>query len=157
MRRLVMTILLAGLMTGWANAQEVTSELTATPEQKEILKIEHEKVKAMQMGGSVAADWFDNIETDTLAQTMPDGRTITKTQHIAEYRTNAFKAILHDHYDYNVRIFNGDTAVVTYLGYDIDVLNGKSSGYTHNVTTDVFVKRDGKWRTAVHHVTRLPG
>lgn len=136
-------------------AQQVTAEQTATPEEKEILKIEHEKIRAMQAGGSVAADWFDHIEADGLAQTMQDGRTLTKAQHVAEYRTNAFKAIVHDHYDYRVRIYNGNTAVVTYLGYDIDELNGKSSGYAQNETTDVFVKENGKWRTVVHHVTRV--
>ena len=156
MRTILLSRLLAVALVGSVQAQEITSESTATPEQKEILKIEHDKVKALYEGGSVAADWFDRMEDDGLAQTNADGSTLTNAQHVAQRRSGDHKSLFQDHYDYRVRIYNGNTAVVTYLAYGITVSKGKPSSYVHVATTDVFVKQDGAWRTVVHANTFIP-
>jgi hypothetical protein len=159
MQRFFLTVMLVISMVGLVKGQELTSERTATPEQKEILRIEHEKLRAFYEGldkPSIAADWLEHNETDDLAMTNSDGSTLTKAQHVAVRRSGEHKSLFQDHYDYKVRIYNGNTAVVTYLAYGITTTRGKLSGYIKWATTDVFVKLDGEWHTVVHHESRIP-
>jgi len=56
--------------------------------------------------------------------------------------------------DFRVRVY-GDSAVVTALTRT----NGKFMGQefsTQERATDVFVKRDGRWKCVLTHLTRFP-
>jgi hypothetical protein len=167
MRRLLLSILLAVPWFGSVKAQKLTAERTATVEEREILEIEHDRIRATAEGGSVAADWYDNHWVDDIAITLQDGATPTKAQWAAQFRSEGFKVLFQDHYDYQVRLYNGDTAVVTYLGWARSgmglkptALLGKNTKYLntyhHSAITDVLIKQDGKWRVVVHHVTTIP-
>src|ERR1700722_15008189 len=167
MRRMSLSIFLVVALVGLAAAQKLTGERTATADEKQILEIEHDRIRATAEGGSVAADWYNNYWVDDIAITLENGNMPTKAQWAAQFRSEGFKVLFQDHYDYQVRVYNGDAAVVTYLGWarsgmglKPNALLGKDvkylNSYHHSAITDVFVKQGGKWRVVVHHVTTVP-
>jgi hypothetical protein len=98
---------------------------STTAAEEEILKIEKEKVKILLAGSSTAADWFERMEDDRLTYIAPFRGRVTKAQYVAQYRTGEFKVHASDHHDFRVWIFNGDTAVVTYLTSNTNEIKGK--------------------------------
>ena len=172
MQSVFLSLLVSVLIIGSAHAEDLTSERSATADEKEILNIEHDRIRIAAIGGSVGADWWDQMEDDGIALIFADGTVITKAQHVAEWRTGGFKALFMDLYDYHVRIYNGNTAVVTYLAWAMSGMGLKTisldnphmgdkntvkylNSYHHGALTDVFVKEAGKWRMVVHQVSPI--
>jgi len=56
--------------------------------------------------------------------------------------------------DIKVRVY-GDTAVATYSETDDAVINGERSSITM-ITTDTFVKMDGRWKEVAEHSSAVP-
>ena len=155
MQRVLLGILLAISLVSSLEAQETTRERTPTAAEKEILKIEQEKIKAMLDGGSVAADWFEHMEDDRLTYIAPFRGSLTKAQYVTQYQSGEFKVHSSDHFDFNVRVYNENTAVVSYLTHNTNEIKGKVHSDTHAAATDVFVKENGMWRHVVHQVTLI--
>jgi len=91
----------------------------------------------------------DDLLADDYIGTAPDGRRLTKTQTLDEFRAGAFKSESMVVDRIKVRVF-GDTAIVTldqteksrYQGRDII---GRSKW------TDIYMKRNGKWQLVANH------
>lgn len=145
MQRFVLAALLAIWSVGLVNAQEISGQ-KAQETKAEILKLEHEKVRALERGGSVAADFLALHDADDIAYTGPNGSAVSKAALVAQWRSGIRKVMHMHHYDYHIRIYaNGDVAVVTYLGKD--TMNDRP--YT---TTEALIRQHGMWRTIVHDV-----
>jgi uncharacterized protein DUF4440 len=156
MQKVLFTVLMAISLVAIVKARQVTDEGAASAEQREILKIEQDKLKAMLAGGSVAAEWFDRMEDDRLTYIAPFRGRVTKAQYVDQYRSGTFKVHSSDHHDFHVRVYNGNTAVMTYLTHNTNEINGQIHGDTYAAATDVFVKIGGAWRHVVHQVTLIP-
>jgi hypothetical protein len=146
MRTSILSILLTVSLAGFGKAQ-TDEEVKET-----ILKLEHEKVQALEKGGSIAADWFDRFYADDLVCVGSGfGGVCTKAQVVAEHRSGERKLRSVHHDGYRVHVY-GNTAVLTFRGDNIMERNGQIlTGLLQ--TTDVYVKQDGQWRIVAHLVT----
>ena len=101
-------------------------------------------------------DWetVDAILDDGWAVTDPSGRVLTKAQVMSEAKSGERKLDSGAIDDVSVRTF-GDCAVVT----GRTTASGTYQGNQVTVRlrfTDVFIKRDGRWRAVASQATLLP-
>jgi ketosteroid isomerase-like protein len=122
---------------------------TSTAE-AELLKLEEAFAEAIVkndlegLGRLVADDW---IIID------PNGEIVDRTRFFEVIKSGALTHDMMESEDFRVRAY-GDSAVVT----GITRTKGKFMGRefsTQERATDVFVKRDGRWRCVVSHLTRF--
>jgi ketosteroid isomerase-like protein len=118
--------------------------------EEELLKIEEEFAEAIVkndvegLGRLVADDW---IIID------PNGEIVDRTRFIEVIKSGALTHDMMESEDFRVRVY-GDSAVVT----AITSTKGKFMGQefrTQERATDVFVKRDGRWRCVLTHLTKF--
>ena len=118
--------------------------------EEELLKIENEFAEAIVrndlegIGRLVADDWII-IE--------PDGGIVDRARFFEVIKSGALTHDTMESEDLRVRVY-GDSAVVT----AVTRTKGKFMGQEFNTqerATDVFVKRDGRWRCVLTHLTRV--
>src|SRR4029453_9625810 len=119
--------------------------------EEELLKLEATFAEAIVkndlegIGRLVADDW---IIID------PNGEIVDRTRFFEAIKSGALTHDVMESEDFRVRVY-GDSAVVT----GITRAKGKFMGQefrTQERATDVFVKRDGRWRCVLTHLTRFP-
>ena len=119
--------------------------------EEELLKMENEFAEAIVrndlegIGGLVTDDWII-IE--------PDGGIVDRKRFFEVITSGALTHEKMESEDLRVRVY-GDSAVVT----AVTRAKGKFMGQgfsTQERATDVFVKREGRWRCVLTHLTRLP-
>ncbi len=96
---------------------------------------------------------IDRIVAEDCIFTVPDGRTLTRTQVNEELRAGVWVPESLAYENMKVRVF-GDAAVVTAVQIEKSKSNGKDSSGSY-LFTDVFVKRDGRWQLVAEHGSRL--
>jgi ketosteroid isomerase-like protein len=130
-----------------AGASPAIAQVGAGENVEELLaKKERDWANAL-VKGDIA--FTEDLLADDYVGTAPDGRRLTKTQTLDEFRAGAFKSESMVVDRIKVRVF-GDTAVVTldqteksrYQGRDII---GRSKW------TDIYMKRNGKWQLVANH------
>ena len=158
MRTMLLATLVAALLVGLAKAQEAAGE-TAEQVTKAILKLEVEKVKAVQstVGSSpYMADWFDHVMVNEVAYTGADGKVLTKAQWIDGWRSPQHKMLSIHQFDHRVKVYgdggDGTTVVVTFIN-DVSREVGRKQDSLHSRATDVWVKMDAAWRVVAVHIT----
>ena len=118
--------------------------------EEELLKVENEFAEAIVrndldgLGRLVADDW---IIID------PDGGIVERARFFEVIKSGALSHEMMESEDCRVCIY-GDSAVVT----AVTRTKGKFMGQefsTEERGTDVFVKRDGRWKCVLTHLTRL--
>ena len=119
--------------------------------EEELLKVEKEFAETIVnndlegLGRVVADDW---IIID------PNGEIVDRARFFEIIKSGSLTHEIMESDDLRVRIY-GDSAVVT----AITRTKGKFMGQefsTQERATDVFVKRDGRWRCVITHLTRFP-
>jgi hypothetical protein len=151
MPRTLSLILILFTFVGFLDAQGIAQQKTATVEQKEIVTIERQQLKALLAGGSIAADWFNSMFSDDIAYTGTNGQIFTKARLQEEYRTGKQLTRSAHHKDYRVVAYKSAT-IVAYTTDDVMERDGKlSSGAA--ISTDVFVKQNGAWQIVNHQST----
>ena len=119
--------------------------------EEELLELEKEFAEAIvkndlqRLGRLVADDW---IIID------PNGEIVDRARFFEVIKSGALTHETMESEDLRVRIY-GDSAVVT----AVTRTKGKFMGQefsTQERATDVFVKRDGRWRCVITHLTRFP-
>jgi ketosteroid isomerase-like protein len=122
-----------------------------TGAEEELLKLEEAFSEAIVkndlegIGRLVADDW---IIID------PNGEIVDRTRFFEVIKSGALAHDTMESEDFRVRVY-GDSAVVT----AVTRTKGKFMGQefsTQERATDVFVKRDGRWRCVLTHLTRFP-
>jgi ketosteroid isomerase-like protein len=125
-------------------------EAAGTDMEEELLKLEKEFAEAIVkndlegLGRLVADDW---IIID------PNGEIVDRTRFFEVIKSGALTHHMMESEDFRVCVY-GDSAVVT----AITSTKGKFMGQefsTQERPTDVFVKRDGRWRCVLTHLTRF--
>jgi hypothetical protein len=142
-------------LAGPGKAQGATMERSETDEEvkETILKMEHDRVENLKVGGSVIADWIDHHFADDVVCMGSGGAggACTKAELMSEHRSGARKLRSVHHYDYAVHV-HGNTAVLTFRGDNIMERGGKTlTGVVQ--TTEFWVKQDGMWRIVAHLVS----
>jgi ketosteroid isomerase-like protein len=116
-----------------------------------LLKVEKEFAQAIVsnnlegIGRLVADDW---IIIDS------DGGIVDQTRFFEVIKSGALTHDMMESEDLRVRVY-GASAVVTGLTRTKGKFMGQEFS-TQERATDVFVKRDGRWRCVLTHLTRLP-
>ena len=119
--------------------------------EEELLKVEKEFAETIVnndlegLGRVVADDW---IIID------PNGEIVDRARFFEIIKSGSLTHEIMESDDLRVRIY-GDSAVVT----AVTRTKGKFMGQefsTQERATDVFVKRDGRWRCVITHLTRFP-
>ena len=138
---------------GQGQAQGTTMDRSAADEESRetILKMEHDRVEYLKVGGSVIADWIDRVYSDdVVCMGSGGGGACTKAEIMAEHRSGERKLRAVNHHDYAVHV-HGNTAVLTFRGDNVMERKGKT--FTVSVqTTEFWVKQDGMWRIVAHLV-----
>jgi ketosteroid isomerase-like protein len=91
----------------------------------------------------------EDLLADDYVGTGPDGRRLTKTQTLDEFRSGAFKSESMFVDGIKVRVF-GDTAVVTLDQSEKSQFQGKNVR-GRSKWTDTFIRRNGKWQLVASH------
>lgn len=130
-----------------AGASPAIAQVVAGENVEELLaKKERDWANAL-VKGDIA--FTEDLLADDYVGTAPDGRRLTKTQTLDEFRAGAFKSESMVVERIKVRAL-GETAIVTldqteksrYQGRDII---GRSKW------TDIYMKRNGKWQLVANH------
>jgi beta-alanine degradation protein BauB len=106
---------------------------------------------AAMLAGDVAK--IENIVADDWSMTDPGGQRQTRAQALDDLRSGALKFESSTPGEMKVTVY-GDTAIVTGSSKDKGTYKGMDISGDY-VFTDVFVKRDGKWRAVSTQVTRV--
>ena len=150
MKRIAFAVCVVFLFAVGAQAQ--------TPAQTETGKVEQELIKLENgwaeniLKNDIA--FFDRILADGYTEADSEGNVNTKSQYIANFKSNTFvvtSAVLDD---INVRVY-GDTAVVTGRNTMKGQYKGKDDSGQYR-WTDIWVKRDGRWQCVAGHGSRIP-
>jgi hypothetical protein len=150
MRKILLSMLLAGSLAGVVKAQQATGA-KAEEAKKDIIRIEDEKVGGLLRGGADPVDWLKKYDADDVVATEGDGKTIqAKAIGIAKTQ-KGITVLTMIQRDENMRVYgNGTTVVITYRGCGNVDISGKVTTQ-HLKFADVWAKQDnGAWLRIVH-------
>jgi len=119
--------------------------------EEELLKIEEEFAEAIIKND---LEGIGRLVTDDWIIIDPNGEIVDRTRFIEVIKSGALTHDMMESEDFRIRVYR-DSAVVT----AVTRTKGKFMGQefsTQERATDVFVKRDGRWRCVLTHLTRLP-
>ena len=124
---------------------------TPTDESAAVLQAEREGCAAYLHGdaGKIA-----NFLTDDYTLTNSKGEITTAADDIEDAKSGRVHYDVFENYDMKVRVYGGDTAIVT----GKTKIKGNAQGKPIDIIvqfTDRFVKQSGRWRLATGHVSRL--
>ncbi len=128
-----------------------TQQRQGTGDEQRLLQLERDWAQAMIKGD---VGFMERTAHPDYTFVSPDGRLVTRSEDLADLKSGAYKAESATVDDVKVRVYGGDTAVVTgrtvlkgtYKGQDI------SGEYRF---TDTFVKDKGEWRCVATQSTRV--
>jgi ketosteroid isomerase-like protein len=120
--------------------------------EEELLKVEKEFAKTIV---SNDLEGLGRLVTDDWIIIDPNGEVVDRARFFEVIKSGALTHDIMESEDLRVRVY-GDSAVVT----AVTRTKGKFMGQefsTQERATDVFVKRDGRWRCVLTHLTRFTG
>ncbi len=142
----LMTVCFLLLFTCVAYSQEVKKESSV---EAELIALENAWAKAY-VDRDVKT--LDRLEADDWFCTTADGKMITKAQDIADVSSGTYQATEFKMSELKVRVY-GDTAVITGRQTEVATMAGKDASDQFRVT-DVWLKRNGQWRSIATHLSR---
>ena len=137
---LVLALVLTLAQSNAGSTAEVTRELT---------RLEQQLAASWQAGDCVAWSAMLAPEWSVIHIT---GAVVTRAEALEMCRAPAVPIVAFEIDDISVRVF-GDAAVVT--GRSRVATGGASPGQITLRFTDVFIRRDGRWRVVASHATRM--
>ena len=135
----------------FASAAASSSARDAAQDEREIRRVEAQLCQAFEKGDS------DTLRKDldaTFTLTSSAGVVTDFAQNVAEVAQRDPAYDMFRNHDQKVRLY-GDSAIVT----GITTIKGQSGGKTFEGDfqfTDTWVHRDGHWKLAASHASRLP-
>ena len=131
----------------------VVAALAQTPsdEGAAVLQAERDGCVAYLHGD---ADNIAKFLTDDYTLTNSKGEITKAADDIEDARSGRVHYDVFENYDMKVRVYGGNTAIVT----GKTKVKGNAQGKPIDIIvqfTDTFVKHDGRWRLAAGHVSRL--
>ena len=119
-------------------------------DKKAILQIENDWAQAMVDGDGA---WFKKTLTDDFKNVLPEGQVWDRDKFADAWTTGLIDCSKSEIEELDVRFF-GDTAIVIGQGKVAGIASGKTFEHTEK-WTDVYVKRDGGWKSVSCHVCTL--
>jgi len=119
--------------------------------EEELLKLEKVFAEAIVKND---LEGIGRLVTDDWIIIDPNGEVVERARFFEVIKSGTLTHDMMESEDFRVRVY-GDSAVVTALTRT----NGKFMGQefsTQERATDVFVKRDGRWKCVLTHLTRFP-
>lgn len=135
----------------FASAVGSSSARDAAQDEREIRRVEAELCQAFEKGD---ADTLRKDLDATFTLTSSTGAVTDFGQNVAEVAQRDPAYDMFRNHDQKVRLY-GDSAIVT----GITTIKGQSAGKTFDGDfqfTDTWVHRDGHWKLAASHASRLP-
>lgn len=132
-------------------ATTIASTSQSAGDEQRLTQIERDWAQAMVKGD---VGFMERTAHPDYTFVSPDGRLVTRSEDIADLKSGAFKAESASVLDLKVRIYGGDTAVVT----GRNVLKGTYKGQDVSgeyLFTDTFLKDQGEWRCVATQSTRV--
>jgi ketosteroid isomerase-like protein len=150
MQRILLLPVLIVALVGPARAQGTARNQADRETEKEILKIEDERIQAMQKGDTAV---LDRIHADDYVYVNTRGQLHTKAQRLADYRSGVIEYLSLKQDDYRLHIY-GDTVVMTGRASGAVKYHGKINRKARRFT-NVYVKQGGQWRLVAHQATPI--
>jgi len=119
--------------------------------EKEVFQFERDACRAFLDADRAA---LERVLTDDFTLTLSNGEVSTRANEIDELRSGKVHYDVFENYDMKARVYGDNTAVV--LGKTR--VKGTSEGKPFDRVvqfTDTIIKRDGQWRLAAGHVSRI--
>ncbi len=119
--------------------------------EEELLKVEKEFADTIVNND---LERLERVVSDDWVIIDPNGEIVDRARFFEVIKSGSLTHEIMESEDSRVRVY-GDSAVVT----AVTRTKGKFMGQefsTQERATDVFVKRDGRWRCVVTHLTRFP-
>jgi hypothetical protein len=150
--RFLLMVFLAAASFSSAEAQQAKTENT-DPEaiKSEIIRLQDEEDRALLRGD---AETLDRLWADQLLYPNDNGEVLTKTQRLAEARSKTHNFSVFRHDDLRVRVYNGNTAVVTGYSTTLKKYKGQASRGPRRFSA-VWVLLDGRWQMVAHQRTDM--
>ncbi len=118
--------------------------------EQELIKLEQERAQAVVKSDTA---FLDQTTTDDFTSVNPRGALRTKAQVLADIKSGEIKITSNELDDLQVRIY-GDTAVLTGRSTQKGQLQGQDNSGQFRFTR-VYVKREGRWKSAAFQSTRI--
>lgn len=118
---------------------------------KEIADLE-ERIRQAQLNADVAA--LDDLISDNLLFTGPNGQLGTKEQDLEAYRSGAVRFLKHEPEDLKVRRIGNDVAVSAVLAQLVVEVAGQINRGTYRYTR-VWARENGTWTVVGGHVSEV--
>ncbi len=147
--RLTSTIASTLVLLACFGTPAIAADKSAAVE-KEISKIEHEMAAAVLKSDF---DVFDRYVAPEYTFTTPDGQVWTWAENLNLLKTGAIKVSAFKFDEVKVKVY-GDTAIASLMDTETTTYNGKDISGQYR-TTDVFVKRNGKWKVVASHASKV--
>jgi ketosteroid isomerase-like protein len=119
----------------------------------EILELE-ERIRQAQLDADVAA--LDDLISEDLLFTGPNGELGTKAQDLAAHKSGAVRFREHHPEELRVRRISDDVAVSALRARLAVEVDGRIVAGTYRYTR-VWAREEGKWRVVAGHVSEVPG
>ena len=118
--------------------------------EEELLKLEKEFAEAIVKNDPEA---IARLVADDWVIIDPNGEIVDRTRFFEVIKSGALTHDMMESEDFRVRVY-GDSAVVTAITSTKAKFMGQEFS-TQERTTDVFVRRDGRWLCVLTHLTKL--
>lgn len=112
-------------------------------------------LRAAQLGADIAA--LDQLISDDLLFTGPDGQFGTKEQDLQAHRSGAVRFRSHEPEELRVRQIGNDVAIVALRARLTVEVNGSIVGGTYRYTRVWARENASPWRVVGGHVSAIPG
>ena len=119
---------------------------------KEIAELEA-RIRQAQLNADVKE--LDELISDNLLFTGPNGQLGTKEQDLEAYRSGVVRFLKHEPEDLRVRRIGDDVAVSAVLTQLVVEVAGQINRGTYRYTR-VWARENGAWKVAAGHVSEVP-
>jgi hypothetical protein len=150
LRRILLLSLLTVIGVGAARAQGTAASQGDAEIEREILKVEDERDRAMQEGD---ADALGRVFADGYFYVNTRGQLHTKGERLADYRSGALKYLTFKQDNYQFHIY-GDTVIMTGRASGVVKLNRRINPHPRQFT-NVYIRMGGRWRLVFHQATPI--
>lgn len=147
--RLSLIVLLSAFVCPCVVESQKNSSSQASVEQ-EVLKVEAERDEAMQKGDMPV---LNRIYADNIVIVNTRGRSLTKEQRLADFRSGDLKFLSFDQGDYSFHIY-GDTVILNGRANSVVQFHGKENRIPRKFTL-TYRKLSGEWRLVAQNETLI--
>lgn len=149
---LVLALTTVALTVSCTNHEKVETPVDSSRQDEEVIrKLSYEWIVAANEKNTV---WFDSVLADEYQMIHSKGTIHTKEQEIQEVKSDTSQTDFDRLNNLTIHMY-GTAAIVT----SEEHLKGVTGNVPFDLKyfyTDVYIKRDGRWRVVITQATRLP-